>query len=214
MTLDLNTTALLVIDIQNDFCSAGSLAVGHAEAIIPVVNDLMGVFKYSVLTQDWHPADHHSFASNHPGYKAYDRINTHYGTQLLWPDHCVQGSHGARFHPDLQVDKAHMILRKGYRQPCDSYSAFFDNDKKTPTGLDGYLKTLSINTVAIAGLATDFCVLWSVCDALRLGYQVVVVEDAVKGIDSEASVAKACEQMVEAGAVIRPSSEISLSDVV
>ncbi|HMB91884.1 MAG TPA: bifunctional nicotinamidase/pyrazinamidase [Rhodothermales bacterium] len=194
--------ALLVIDVQNDFCPGGSLAVPDGDAIIPHVNGLASSFEHVILTQDWHPQGHHSFASSHADRQPYDTVDLAYGEQVLWPDHCVQGTRGAAFHPALHQDRAELILRKGFRRTIDSYSAFFENDQKTPTGLAGYLRERSIDTLYLVGLATDFCVKWSALDGKRLGFEVYVVEEAVRGIDTQGSLARAWDEMREAGVQI------------
>ena len=191
--------ALLVIDVQNDFCPGGSLAVPDGDAIIPLVNDLAASFEHVILTQDWHPPGHHSFASSYEGKQPYDTVELPYGEQILWPDHCVQGTEGAGFHPALHQDRAELILRKGFRRTIDSYSAFFENDQQTPTGLAGYLRERGIDTLHLVGLAADFCVKWSALDGKKLGFEVYVVADAVRGIDTEGSLARAWDEMREAG---------------
>jgi nicotinamidase/pyrazinamidase len=173
---------LLVVDVQNDFCSGGALAVPGGEAVVPVINRLAAHFAHVVLTQDWHPPGHHSFASTH-GRPPLDAVELGYGRQILWPDHCVQGSPGAAFHHDLEVPGAELVLRKGFRREIDSYSAFVENDHRTPTGLAGYLRDRGLRRVFLAGLAFDFCVLWSAQDALKLGFEPLVVEDACRAID-------------------------------
>ena len=173
---------LLVVDVQNDFCPGGALAVPEGDAVVTVVNDLSRRFKHVILTQDWHSPDHLSFASSHPGKKPLERIRLPYGEQILWPDHCVQGTTGAEFHPELDVAHCELIMRKGHHRDVDSYSAFFENDRRTPTGLDGWLRQRGFRRIFLAGLATDFCVAWSAEDAVRLGYEVVVIEDACRGI--------------------------------
>lgn len=190
---------LLVIDVQNDFCSGGALAVPDGEAVVPVINALADVSKHVVLTQDWHPASHGSFASNHPGKRPYDTVQLEYGEQVLWPDHCVQGTVGAAFHPDLAQDHAQLVIRKGFRAQIDSYSAFFENDRRTPTGLAGYLRERGLSHVVLCGLATDFCVAYSAVDACREGFEATVVEDACRAIDLNGSLASARATMVEAG---------------
>lgn len=192
--------ALLIIDVQNDFCPGGALEVPNGDEVIPIINELSDQFEVVVQTQDWHPAGHSSFASSHDGKKSYDTIEMAYGTQVLWPDHCMQGSEGAEFHPDLNTNRSQLIVRKGFRKEIDSYSAFFENDNATSTGLTGYLHERNINTLYAVGLATDFCVKWSVLDGLKEGFELFVVKDAVKGIDLEGSVDQAWEQMLEAGA--------------
>lgn len=193
------TSALIVIDVQNDFCPGGLLAVADGNAIIPQINAMMQDFDVRVLTQDWHPADHTSFAANHPGAAAYSMMDMPYGPQVLWPVHCVQGSAGAQFHPGLQTDPADLILRKGFRSAIDSYSAFFENDHTTPTGLDGYLRARGVTAVTLVGLATDFCVAYSALDAARLGYRVTVAQEACRAIDLNGSLGKARELMQTAG---------------
>ena len=180
---------LLVVDMQNDFCPGGGLAVPRGDEVVPVVNTLAARFANAVLTQDWHPRGHRSFASAYPDKNPYDVVTLSYGQQILWPDHCVQGTSGAEFHEDLQVPGATLILRKGFRREIDSYSAFFENDRTTPTGLSGYLRERGLDRVFLAGLAFDFCVGFSAVDAARQGFTVVVIEDACRGIDVEGSVA-------------------------
>lgn len=181
--------ALIVIDVQNDFCPGGALAVAEGDAILPGINALMAEFSAVVLTQDWHPQDHSSFAANHPGAAPFSLTAMPYGPQVLWPTHCVQGSMGAAFHPALQVDRADLILRKGYRTGIDSYSAFFENDRSTKTGLDGYLRNRGVSRLILTGLATDFCVAYSALDAARLGYEVTVRLDLCRAIDLDGSLA-------------------------
>lgn len=188
------TEALIVIDIQNDFCPGGALAVAEGDAIIPAVNAMMDEFATVVLTQDWHPAGHSSFAASHPGRQPFDTVQMPYGDQTLWPVHCVQGSDGAAFHPQLRTDPAQMILRKGFRPGIDSYSAFFENDRTTPTGLEGYLRGRGVQSVVLVGLATDFCVGFSALDAARLGFGVRVDMAACRAIDLGGSM----EAMVQA----------------
>lgn len=201
--------AFLVIDVQNDFCPGGKLAVPDGDDIIKIINTISPLFQYVVQTQDWHPLDHASFASNHDGKNAYDNITLPYGEQVLWPNHCVQDSRGAEFHPELETQNTSMIIRKGFRSNIDSYSAFFENDKTTSTGLKGYLDSLGVTTVFIAGLATDFCVKWSALDALQCGYKTYVIEDAVKGIDIDNSVQIAMKEMYEAGVEFIESSYLA-----
>jgi nicotinamidase/pyrazinamidase len=191
--------ALLVIDVQNDFCPGGALAVPDGDRIVPAINALMLGIPCVILTQDWHPADHSSFASEHPGAAAYDMVDMPYGPQVLWPDHCIQGSAGAAFHPDLHIDSADLIIRKGFRRAIDSYSAFFENDQTTPTGLEGYLRTRGIKRLTLVGLATDFCVAFSALDAARLGFDVTVQMDLCRAIDLNGSLANATEAMRAAG---------------
>ncbi|MDO9638148.1 MAG: bifunctional nicotinamidase/pyrazinamidase [Pseudotabrizicola sp.] len=182
-----SSDALIVIDVQNDFCPGGALAVANGDAILPGINALMAEFSAVVLTQDWHPTGHSSFAASHPGAAPFSLTDMPYGPQVLWPTHCVQGSKGAAFHPALQTDRADLILRKGYRPAIDSYSAFFENDHTTPTGLDGYLRDRGVSRLVLTGLATDFCVAYSALDAARLGYEVAVRLDLCRAIDLEGS---------------------------
>ncbi|NBC03610.1 MAG: bifunctional nicotinamidase/pyrazinamidase, partial [Bacteroidetes bacterium] len=179
--------ALLVVDIQNDFCPGGALAVPDGDTIITTVNKLVNVFDAVIQTQDWHPAGHSSFASTHDGKNPYDTVEMDYGTQVLWPDHCVQGSMGAEFHPELNTLKTQVIIRKGFRKAIDSYSTFFENDQETTTGLTGYLNQRGITDLYTVGLATDFCVKWSILDGIDEGLNMHIVEDAVKGIDLDGS---------------------------
>ena len=194
------TDALIVIDLQNDFCPGGALAVAGGDEIVPRVNDLMQDYPVRVLTQDWHPAGHASFAASHPGAAPFSMIEMPYGPQVLWPAHCVQGTAGAAFHAGLDVDAAHLVLRKGFHPGIDSYSAFYENDRTTPTGLDGYLKSRGVTSVTLVGLATDFCVAWSAIDAARHGYDVTVLEAATRAIDLNGSLADARRLMRDAGA--------------
>lgn len=191
--------ALIVIDVQNDFCPGGALAVAGANEIIPRINALMPEFSVRVLTQDWHPQDHSSFSVMHPGAEAFSVIEMPYGAQVLWPVHCVQGSTGAAFHAGLQTDPADLVIRKGFRPGIDSYSAFFENDRVTATGLAGYLRDRGVTAVTIVGLATDFCVAYSALDAMRLGFGVTVLEDACRAIDLNGSLAAARSDMLAAG---------------
>lgn len=188
------TNALIVIDVQNDFCPGGALAVPDGDAIVPGINALMPEFDAVILTQDWHPSGHSSFASKHPGKQPYGVIDMAYGPQVLWPDHCVQGTAGAGFHGDLRVD-ADLILRKGFRPEIDSYSAFFENDQTTPTGLEGYLRSRGIDDLTLVGLATDFCVHFSAVDAAKLGFDVTVRMDLCRAIDLDGSLAAAISAM-------------------
>lgn len=193
------TEALIVIDVQNDFCPGGALAVAGGDEIVPGINALMGEFQTIVLTQDWHPANHLSFADNHPGAAPFSLTDMPYGKQVLWPAHCVQGSPGAAFHPGLATDPAQMVIRKGFRPEIDSYSAFFENDRTTPTGLEGYLKSRGVTTLTLVGLATDFCVAYSALDAAQLGFQATVRRDLCRAIDLNGSLASALDQMQHAG---------------
>lgn len=192
------TNALIVIDVQNDFCTGGGLAVQGGEEVVGSINAMMDEFDAVVLTQDWHPAGHSSFATSHAGAAPYDMMDMAYGPQVLWPDHCVQGTPGAAFHADLRVD-ADLILRKGFRAAIDSYSVFFENDQSTPTGLDGYLRTRGITDLTMVGLATDFCVHFSAVDAAKLGFNVSVRLDACRAIDLDGSLAAAMDAMKAAG---------------
>jgi nicotinamidase/pyrazinamidase len=190
---------LLVIDVQNDFCTGGALAVPDGEAVVPVANRLMARFPQVVLTQDWHPPGHGSFASSHPGRAPYDTIQLDYGEQVVWPDHCVQGTPGAAFHADLELDRAALVLRKGSDPAIDSYSALYENDRRTPTGLAGWLREREVGRLYLVGLATDFCVRYSALDARQAGFEVRVVEEGVRGIDLEGSVAAAWRELEQAG---------------
>ena len=192
------THALLVIDVQNDFCPGGALAVAGGDEIVAPINAMMDRFDAVILTQDWHPAGHSSFASQHHGLDPFQTTQMPYGPQVLWPDHCVQGTNGAAFHPDLRTD-GNLIIRKGFRAAIDSYSAFFENDHTTPTGLEGYLRTRGLSDLTMVGLATDFCVHFSAVDAARLGFDVTVKTDACRAIDLDGSLAAATEAMQAAG---------------
>lgn len=192
------SNALIVIDVQNDFCPGGALAVAGGDEIVAGINAVMGDFDTVILTQDWHPAGHSSFASRH-GAAPMSLIDMPYGPQVLWPDHCVQGSQGAQFHADLAIDRADLILRKGYNPAIDSYSAFFENDHETPTGLAGYLRTRGITRLSMVGLATDFCVNYSAVDAAKLGFDVTVQMDLCRAIDFEGSLEAATNNMIAAG---------------
>ncbi|WP_343080528.1 bifunctional nicotinamidase/pyrazinamidase [Ostreiculturibacter nitratireducens] len=196
--------ALIVIDVQNDFCPGGALAVADGDSIIPRINELMAEFQVKVLTQDWHPADHSSFAANHPDAEEFSVTEMPYGPQVLWPKHCVQGTAGAAFHKGLLTDPADVIIRKGFRAAIDSYSAFFENDHETPTGLDGYLRTRGARELTLVGLATDFCVAYSAIDAAKLGYGVTVLEGACRAIDLNGSLEDALQGMADAGVRLEP----------
>jgi nicotinamidase/pyrazinamidase len=200
------TDALIVIDVQNDFCPGGALAVAEGDAVIPPINAMLDEFAVRVLTQDWHPADHGSFAASHPGAAPFSTVEMAYGPQVLWPVHCVQGTSGAAFHSALRTDRADLILRKGFRAAIDSYSAFFENDQTTSTGLEGYLRSRGVTSVTLAGLATDFCVGWSALDAARLGFKVTVDLSACRAIDLDGSLERALDQMRAAGVSLRPSA--------
>jgi nicotinamidase/pyrazinamidase len=186
-----DSDALIVVDVQNDFCPDGALAVARGDEVVPIVNRLAENFRNVILTQDWHPPGHLSFASAHPGRSPYDTIDMFYGRQVLWPDHCIQGTPGAAFHSGLRIPHAGLVLRKGLDRSIDSYSALYENDRTTPTGLTGYLRERGITRLFLAGLALDFCVRYSAEDAVREGFVVVVVEDACRGIDVQGSVAAA-----------------------
>lgn len=192
-------SVLIVVDVQNGFTTGGNLAVANAEQIIPLINQLILKFKNVVLTQDWHPHNHISFAENHVNKKAYDTIQVDYGTQVLWPSHCVQGTQDADFHPDLDITTAQLIIRKGVDSQIDSYSAFMEADGKTTTGLAGYLKERGIETVYIVGIATDFCVAWSAIDAAKLDFETYVISDATKAIDLHGSLQHAWQEMLANG---------------
>lgn len=196
------TQALIVIDVQNDFCPAGALAVPGGDKIVAPINALMQEFPLVVLTQDWHPADHASFASNHAGKSPYEMIDMPYGPQVLWPDHCIQRSPGAAFHPDLNSARADMILRKGMQRDIDSYSAFFENDRTTATGLEGYLHSRAVTEVTLVGLATDFCVSYSAQDAARCGFRVAVRTALCRAIDIDGSQNSALQQMQQQGVAL------------
>ncbi len=195
--------ALIVIDVQNDFCPGGALAVTDGDAVVAPINAMLPDFAACIFTQDWHPAGHSSFASSHAGKLPYDLIDMPYGKQVLWPVHCVQGSGGAAFHKGLNIDPADMIIRKGFRSQIDSYSAFFENDKTTPTGLEGYLRSREIDTLTLVGLATDFCVAYSALDAAGLDFKVTVDLTACRGIDLDGSLQTALDQMRAAGVKLK-----------
>jgi len=194
-----NRDALIVVDVQNDFCTGGALAVPGGEKVVPAINRIAEKFENVVLTQDWHPEDHVSFASNHPHRRPYDTIELSYGPQVLWPDHCVQGSNGADFHGTLQTNRASLVLRKGIHRDIDSYSAFYENDHKTSTGLAGYLRERGLMTLFFVGLAFDFCVRFSAEDARKAGFEAVVIEEACRGIDLDGSVAAAHRSLKSVG---------------
>jgi len=200
--------ALLVVDVQNDFCPDGALAVADGDAVVPLANRLIRRFETVVLTQDWHPPGHESFASSHPGRVPFETVEVAYGAQTLWPDHCVRGTPGADFHPALETNTASLVIRKGIHRAIDSYSTFFENDRTTPTGLAGYLRERGFRRVFLCGLATDYCVGYSALDARRLGFDVVVVLDACRAIDLEGSLAEALDRMREAGAVLADSASL------
>lgn len=194
---------LLVVDVQNDFCAGGALALPGGEQVVAPINRLARHFSHVVLTQDWHPSGHQSFASSHPGHRPFDTVQLAYGAQTLWPDHCMQGSEGAALHADLDIPHAELILRKGYHSAIDSYSAFYENDRRTPTGLAGYLRERGMRRLFLAGLATDYCVLYSALDARREGFEAVVLLDACRGLNLDGSLAAALAAMHKAGVELR-----------
>ena len=199
MLIGLDDDLLLVIDVQNDFCSGGALAVADGDAVVPFINRLAERFGHVALTQDWHPAGHSSFATSHPGSSPFQTISMPYGQQTLWPDHCIQGTPGSAFHPQLQTQRAQLVVRKGFRSAIDSYSAFFENDRRTPTGLAGYLRDRGLKRVFLVGLATDFCVHYSAVDARRLGFDAVLIEAGCRAIDLAGSLDAAWDGMAQAG---------------
>jgi nicotinamidase/pyrazinamidase len=201
---------LLVVDIQNDFCPGGNLAVPHGDEVVPLINRLAARFRHVVLTQDWHPRGHLSFASSHAGRKPYELIQAPYGPQELWPDHCVQGTPGAEFRSDLQIPHAQLVLRKGYHRDIDSYSAFYENDRKTHTGLAGYMRERGLTRVFLAGLAFDFCVRFSCEDARREGFDAVVIEDACRGIDIAGSMNRTREVLATLNVAAARSNDVGL----
>jgi len=192
-------TCLVVVDVQNDFMPGGALAVPRGDEVVPLINQLAARFENVVLTQDWHPRRHASFASAHPGKKPFETIQLAYGTQVLWPDHCVQGTSGAAFHSDLNLTKAQLVIRKGHHRDIDSYSGFLEADRKTTTGLAGYLRERRLESLYVCGLATDFCVAWTALDALAAGFEVAVIEEACRAIDLDGSLARAWSDMTAAG---------------
>jgi nicotinamidase/pyrazinamidase len=204
------TSALIVVDVQNCFVAGGTLAVKNGDAVVPVINAIAPAFQNVILTQDWHPPGHTSFASAHPGRRPFETIPLAYGNQVLWPDHCVQGTHDAELDRDLNVSQAALILRKGFHRDVDSYSAFEEADRKTSTGLEGYLKQRGIEKLFVTGLATDFCVAWTALDARKAGFVVYVIEDACRGIDINGSVAAAWTEMARAGVRRVQSGDIEL----
>jgi len=199
---------LVAVDIQNDFCPGGALAVPRGDEVVEAINRLVERFSHVVLTQDWHPPGHTSFASSHPGAMPYDVVQAPYGPQTLWPDHCVQGTPGAGFRPDLVATRAELVVRKGFHLAIDSYSAFFENDRRTPTGLGGYLRERGFARVFLAGLAFDFCVRWSAEDARRLGFEVVVLEDACRALDLDGSKAATFEVLRKSGVELAATTAI------
>ena len=188
-----------MIDVQNDFCPGGALAVADGDAVVPVINRLAQRFAHVVLTQDWHPVGHSSFATSHPGTAPFQTVTMAYGPQTLWPDHCVRGTAGAAFHSQLSTERAELCIRKGFRSEIDSYSAFYENDRRTPTGLAGYLRERGLTRIFLAGLATDYCVHYSAVDARRLGFETVVIESGCRAIDLAGSLGSAWASMAEAG---------------
>ena len=200
---------LLVVDVQNDFCPGGALAVPGGDQVIPVIHAMAPRFEHIVLTQDWHPAGHHSFACAHERKCVFEQVKVSYGEQTLWPDHCVQGTWGAEFHPDLKVAGAELILRKGFRTEIDSYSAFLENDRTTPTGLNAYLRERGLGRVFLAGLAYDYCVGYSALDARRLGFPAVVIRDACRAIDLNGSVEAMEREFAAAGVLVTESGELA-----
>jgi nicotinamidase/pyrazinamidase len=200
---------LIVVDVQNDFCPGGSLAVPEGDAVVPMINRLGQSFAHVILTQDWHPADHLSFASSHAGKQPFESVEAPYGTQILWPDHCVQGTPGAAFHSVLDIPRAELVLRKGFRRGIDSYSAFYENDRKTATGLSGYLRERGFRNLYLAGLAFDFCVYYSAEDGKREGFTVSVIEDACRAIDMNGSAGAAKRKLAEQGISCTAAAEIS-----
>jgi nicotinamidase/pyrazinamidase len=199
---------LIVVDVQNDFMPGGALAVSRGDEVVPVINRLAARFDNLVLTQDWHPRGHASFASSHPGRKPFETIAVAYGKQVLWPDHCIQGTAGAAIHSGLDIQKTQLVIRKGHHRGIDSYSAFLEADRKTTTGLKGYLKERKITRLFVCGLATDFCVAWTALDARSAGFETSVIEDACRAIDLEGSLTQAWTQMASAGVRRIGSAEI------
>jgi nicotinamidase/pyrazinamidase len=203
------TDVLLVVDVQKCFVPGGTLPVNEGDQVVPIINRIAPAFRHVVLTQDWHTPGHISFASSHPGKKPFETVQLAYGTQVLWPDHCIQGTADSDLHQDLRIPHAELIIRKGYRQNVDSYSAFLEADRKTPTGLTGYLRERGLKHAYLVGLATDFCVAWSALDARKAGFQATVIEDATRGIDAGGSLAKAWQDMTGAGVTRIKSSDIA-----
>ena len=201
-------TALVLIDIQNDFCPGGALAVDKGDEIVEISNKIQEQFKIKIITQDWHPSTHKSFASNHEGKEPLSTVEMFYGQQVLWPKHCIQGTEGSKFHSKLITDSADLIIRKGFRPEIDSYSAFFENDQKTPTGLDGYLKSRGVNKIYLCGLALDFCVYFSAIDGAELGYNVNVIQDACRAIDLDGSLEKSLNDMKSKGVKLLSTSDL------
>ncbi len=206
-----SSDVLLVVDMQNDFCPGGALAVADGDAVVPVINRLAGGFEHVVMTQDWHPAGHSSFASSHPGKDPYGSVDMAYGPQTLWPDHCVQGTTGAAFRADLELPRAELVIRKGFRPEIDSYSAFFENDHETPTGLTGYLRERGLDRVVICGLALDFCVRFSAEDAKQAGFETVVIGDACRAVDLPGTVEATTASFRELGILVISSGDVPAS---
>ena len=202
------TDCLIVVDVQNDFCPGGALEVQRGDEIVPLVNQLARKFENVVVTQDWHTPGHVSFASSHAGKKPFETKRLRYGEQVLWPDHCVQGTRGAALHDGLELPHAQLVIRKGFHPKVDSYSGFLEADRKTKTGLDGYLRSRGVKRVYCVGLATDFCVAWTALDARRFRFQAVVIEDACRAIDNAGSLAAALKAMADAGVKRAPSASL------
>jgi nicotinamidase/pyrazinamidase len=202
------SSCLIVVDVQNDFCPGGALAVPKGDEVVPLVNRLAARFDNVVLTQDWHPRGHASFASSHPGKKPFETIDLAYGKQVLWPDHCVQGTPGAAFHPELRTDRAQLVVRKGFHRGVDSYSGFLEADRETTTGLAGYLKEKGFQHLFVCGLATDFCVAWTALDARATGFEVTVLEDACRAIDLDGSLERARRDLRAAGVALSSSQDL------
>ncbi len=204
-----SSCVLIVVDVQNGFCGGGGLPVPNGEQVVPVINAIAAAFDNVVLTQDWHPAGHASFASSHPGMKAFESIELGYGAQVLWPDHCVQGTRDAELHKDLHLPRAQLLIRKGFHEGIDSYSAFVEADRRTSTGLAGYLNARGLDEVYVCGLATDFCVAWTALDARQAGFKVAVIEDACRGIDLNGSLNASWGQMAKAGVARIQSTDLA-----
>jgi nicotinamidase/pyrazinamidase len=209
IAINRDTDVLVAVDVQNDFCPGGALAVEDGDAVVPVINNLAGRFPHLIVTQDWHPRNHLSFAANHADRSPFETIELAYGAQTLWPEHCIFGTNGAGFHRDLDLTQAELILRKGYRASIDSYSAFFENDKSTPTGLSGYLRERRLTRLFFAGLATDYCVAFSAIDAAAQGFGSYVLIDACRAIDLAGSLQSAYQKMTEFGVTILRSDDLT-----
>ena len=206
--IDQDHDLFIAIDVQNDFCPGGALAVQDGDAVVPVINRVSQLFNHQVMSQDWHPPGHKSFGSTHPEHQVFDTVETHYGHQTLWPDHCVQGTPGADFHADLNVDAAEMIVRKGHNPTIDSYSAFFENDHTTPTGLNGYMRDRGFTRLYVAGLAFDYCVQFTALDSAKLGFETIVIADACRSIDLDGSHDAATTAMRDAGVSLKNAEAI------